>query len=418
MTTGRLVRVAVLTVIALGLFWVSVANSVSLVLGRDDPMLAQRLGLPSAETKARRAVQIATRQPSASPDQVARATRLAQAALRREAVNVTAAAALGTLASLQQRDDLAYRIFSYSERLSRHDPLTQLWLIENRVAAGDVAGTLVHYSRLMSVTPSFRQSLIPILVMAARDPAIARALGDIMKARPLWWSDALVSLIFQSPEPAATLPTLMQRMHLDTRKIGERALVAAAITRLADAGAFNQAQALYLRSGGSRLSGPEQVRNGGFERETSLPPFDWELHNKDGRSAIVQPHQGGGSGQALFLYVDADHQGDLARQLLLLGPGRYRFSMQSGDIAGDDFVRPQIRIACAVGTNKTGTGGAPFLDLRLPASGSTGTATRSEFTVPGGCPAQWLLLASGQGSGTQDSPPWVDRISIRPLNTP
>lgn len=410
MTTGRLVRVAVLAVVGLCLLWLSVANSVSLVLGRSSPDLAQKIGFPSAEAKARKALRIVGRQPSASPDQINHASQLARAALQREPVNVSAVVALGTIASLRKRDTLANQIFSYSERISRHDTVTQLWLIESRVAAGDVAGALVHYGRLMSVTPSFRPILIPILVKAARDPAIARALGDIMATRPLWWTDALVPLIFQSAEPATTLPILLQSLRLNTRKDGERALVAAAIARLANAGAFNEAHKLYLQSGGKRIAGSEQVRNGDFETDSRLPPIDWDLHNEDGRTATVQPHEGG-SGMALFLYVDADHQGDLARQLLLLAPGRYRFSARSGDVVGDALARPQLRIYCA-------SKNAPaFLDLRLPTAGAAGAGTRFDFTVPPGCPVQWLTLASGLSSGSQDTPPWLDDISIKPLKS-
>lgn len=408
-TTGRLVRVAVLAVTGIALLWLSVANSVSLVLERDSPKIAQETGLPSAEANAREALLIAGRQPSAPPAQIARASRLARAALRREPINVTAVVALATIASLQQNDALANEIFSYSERLSRHDPATQLWLIENRVAAGDVAGALIHYDRLMSVTPAFRPTLIPILVTAARDPAIALALGDILKRRPLWWTDALVPLIFQSPEPAITLPILLQRLRLDPARDQERAFVAAAITRLANAGAFDEAQALYLRSGGKRVPGPEQVRNGGFETENRLPPFDWDLHNEDGRSAMIQSHPDNKAGSALFLYVDPDHQGDLARQLLLLPPGTYRLSAQSGDIAGDALGRPQLRISCAASKN-----GSVPLDLRLPAS-TASAGTRSDFVVPAGCPAQWLSLASGLDSSIQDTPPWIDDISITPV---
>jgi hypothetical protein len=404
-------RLAMLAVLGLALLWLSVANSVSLVLGRDAPAMARRTGFPSAEANAREAAAIASIQPAPSPDRIARATRLAQAALRREPGNVTAIVALGTLVSLQRRDDLANRLFSYSERLSRHDPATQLWLIENRVAAGDVSGALLHYGRLMSTTPEFRPALIPILTTATRDPSIARALGGILQTRPLWWKDALVPLIFQSPDPATTLPPLLHQLRLDPRREEDRALMAAAITRLAGAGAFGQAQAFYLDSGGSRLPG-QGVRNGGFEGDSRLPPFDWELHNEDGRTATVQAR---GSGRALFLYVDADHGGDLARQLLLLPPGRYRFSAQSGDVTGDALARPQLRVACA------GDKAPVPLDLRLAAAGSAGAGTRADFTVPAGCRAQWLTLSLAPGvgmdSGGQDTPPWIDNIAIVPLTS-
>jgi len=409
------VRLAVLTVLGLALLWLSVANSVSLVLGPGAPDVARRTGLPSAEADARAALLIAGAQPAPSSGRIARATRLAQTALRREPGNVTAVVALGTIASRQRRDDLANRLFAYSERLSRHDPMTQLWLIENRVAAGDVSGALAHYGRLMSVTPAFRPALIPILITATRDPAIAHALGKLLATRPLWWKDALVGVIFQSPDPATTLPPLLHQLRLDPRREEDRALTAAAITRLANAGAFSQAQALFLQAGGSRPPAGRGVRNGGFEGDNRLPPFDWDLAGDDGRTAAVQPRDGGGVGRALFLYVDADHGGDLARQLLLLLPGHYRFSAQSGDVIGDAMARPQVRIACY------GDKAPVPLDLRLPAAGSAGADIHADFNVPAGCRAQWLTLSLAPDvdteTGAQDAPPWIDNIAIVPLTS-
>lgn len=402
------VRVAALAVACLPLLWVSVTNSVSLVLGRDRPEIAREVGLPSAEAKAREALLIATRQPSASPQQLAHARRLAQAALSREPVNVSALVALGTLASHQGDNAQADRIFAYSEWLSRHDAATQLWLIESRVAAGDIAGALIHYSRLLSVTPAFRPSLIPILVNAARDPAVARALGDILRARPVWWTDALGPLIYQSPDPAVTLPILLPRVRLHVTIDGERALLVAGMTRLAGAGAFRQALALYLAGGGTPIAGPNLVRNGDFEGRNRLPPFDWELSNADGRSSVVQPRPGG-RGNGLFLYVDPEAQGTLARQFLLLVPSRYRLSFQSGNVAGDDFQRPHIKISCI----QTDT--QPLVDFRLPVSSETGQESLTDFTVPAGCAAQWLSLESGAGVESQDDTPWVDAIRIQSL---
>ncbi len=405
---GGRIRNVILAVAGVALFWLSLASAVSLVLGGNNPALSVRLGLPSAEAKAAQALEIVSRPPS-SPEQIRRASRLAQAALRREPGNVVAIVVLGTVASLQKRDDLAAGLFAYSERLSRHNTITQLWLIENRVGAGDIGGALIHYDRLMSVKPAYRQTLIPILVQASSDPAVSRILAGVMARRPPWWTDALVPLIFQSANPIVTLPILMQRLRLDASQSAERPLIAAAITRLAGAGAFDEAYTLYLRSGGTRLVGSEHVRNGGFEAGNRLPPFDWELYNEDGRAAVIQPHQTGGSGKSLFLYVDPDHPGVLARQLLLLAPGSYRLSVESGNIGRDEPERPQLRISCAAGTE-----GTPFLNFHLPVSDEAGGRTRSDFTVPTGCSAQWLSLASGPGSGVQDSPPWIDAVSIQP----
>jgi hypothetical protein len=396
----------VLVITGLALLWLSLANTVPLVLGRARPTLATGLGLGSAKAQSALAMSLVLNQPSA--DDILRARQLAQAALRREPVNVQAVVALSTIAFLRNQPAVGRRLFTYSERLSRHDPTTQLWLIEDHVERGDVQGALVHYDRLMRVSPSFRPTLIPILVNASADPAIVRPLATLLARRPNWWREATASLIFQTPAPATTLPILLRVLQLRHSIDFERALISGAMTRLASVGEFKQASALYLASGGTRLSGRELVRNGGFEDPNRLPPFEWELSNTDGRAAVVQSRSEG-DGKALFLYVDQDSQGELAKQFLLLPPGRYRLQAQSGDIVGDQFQRPQISIRCATSDARL------IVDLRLPASSDAGQGSRAEFTVGAGCPAQWISLTSGTGAEVQDSEPWVDSVSIQPV---
>jgi hypothetical protein len=404
--TGRWISTAAVAIAGLALLWLSMANTVALVLGSRSPKLALALGLPSANAQAAIALSIATSR-SPSPEQIARARALAQSALKREPVNVAATVALATLASLQNQKSLAERLFTYSERLSRHDSVTQLWMIERHADRGDVAGTLIHYDRLMTVKPRFRPTLIPILVQASSDPNVTRELATTLARRPIWWDEAIKPLIFQSPAPATTLPPVLQQLHLRVDNDQERFLLTSAITRLASVGALKEAYALYLQSGGTRLVGRDLIRNGGFEDASRLPPFDWDLHAEDGRTALIQPSQKG-RGKSLFLYVDQDHQGEVARQLLLLGPGRYRLSARSGNIGADQFEQPRVLVSCVAQKSTS------LADMRLPFSNETGLIKQADFVVPPGCAAQWMALISGTTPEAQDNGnPWIDELSVR-----
>lgn len=404
---GRIVYTAMLVMAGIVLGWLSLANATSLVLGKKNPALAMRFGYPSADTEAALAFSIATSNPDAA--QLPQARRLAQAALRREPVNATAAVALGMIATIERRADLSRSLIQYSERVSRRNAVAQLWMIEDQVAHGNIAGALVHYDRAMLVSPNLRPTLIPILVQASADPAIARSLSVIMARRPLWWADALGPIIFQGPAPAVTLPIVLGRMKLRPGNDAERAFLTAGMRRLADAGAFEQANALYGSAGGRAMTGGNLVRNGDFEAESPLPPFDWSLHNEAGLTATVQPRDGGG--RALFLSVDQEHGGELARQLLQLKPGRYRFAALAGDVAGDEFERPQVRLTCA------SAGSTVAMDLRLVAANGQGAPSQVDFAIPGsGCPAQWLSISSGGSQEGTSEEPWIDEITVKPLN--
>ena len=396
-----------LVVVGCALVWLSLANATSLVLGKKNPALATRFGLPSAETKGVLALSIATDSPT--PRQIGEARQLARAALRREPLNATAAVALGMIATVENQTDLARQLMEYSERVSRRNPFAQLWMIEDHVSRGDVAGALVHYDRAMRVSVNLRGTLIPILLQASADPAIAKSLATTLSNRPNWWPDALGAIIYQGSAPAVTLPIVLRQLKLQPGNSQERTFLGAAMRRLADGGAFSQAAGLYREARGNQRANGNLVRDGGFDTDSFLPPFEWDLHGEAGLTATVQPREGA-EGRSLFLSVNQGRQGELARQLLLLKPGHYRFAALAGDIRGDAFERPQIKLFCATAEARV------TLDVRLNAADQGGAWTRSDFDVPASsCPAQWLVIASAAPEQGGQGDPWIDEVAIKPL---
>jgi hypothetical protein len=399
--SGRYIARAAVLAIGCALLWLSTSATLAIVLGDKDPILARSLGYASAKGDATLALSTIT-SGGTSPAKIAEARQLAQRALRREPVNVTATVTLGLIAALEKKDALSRQLFGYSERISRRDSATQLWIIEDEVAHGNVAGALVHYDRTMRVSPGLRRTLVPILVQASGDPDIIEPLAKIIGQRPNWWPDALGPIIAGGPSPVTTLPVLLRHLQLRKDHDQERAFLIASLRRLSGAGAYAQAYALYQQAGS--VHGLDMVRNGSFEQENQLPPFDWDLHSDAGLEATVQQRDGQ-RGKALFLSAEEGQMGAFARQLLLLKPGRYEFTAASGNVAGD-LERPGIRIDCA---------GSPaaILDIRLPVSNGGGQRVVSKFDVPASaCPAQWLSIVSAGGL-EEDASPWIDGIIIR-----
>jgi hypothetical protein len=404
---ARTLYTTVLVAAGCALLWLGLANATSLVLGKKNPALAMRLGFTSAQTKATLALSIVTNNPTAK--RLAEARQLAQTALRREPINATAAVVLGLIATMENRAALGRKLVGYSEHVSRRNSVAQLWMIEDQVSRGDVAGALVHYDRAMRVSPELRPTLIPILVQAAADPAVARPLAAILAGRPLWWPDALGPIIYRGSVPAITLPIVLQQVKLRPSNDQERTFLIAAMRRLVDAGAFRQADALYRTTGGRPPVGDNLVYDGEFDAARYLPPFEWDLHSEGGFSATVQPRAGGG--RALYLSVDQEHAGELARQLLQLKPGRYRFSALAGNIVGDTFERPQVKLLCAVADSRV------VLDLHLGVAGEDGAPSQADFQVPASsCSAQWLTIASGGSEQSPQSDPWIGRIVVQLLS--
>jgi hypothetical protein len=181
------------------------------------------------------------------------------------------------------------------------------------------------------------------------------------------------------------------------------------INRLIEAHDLQGAYAFYARINGSGTPSTSYVRNGSFELENTLPPFDWVLSDAEGLQALMQLHASGPGGRELLLVARNGLGGELARQLLRLSPGRFRLTGLVGDVGGAEGDRPQIQLTCIQ------TGATP-VDLRLPSSPSGGIGIRQDFTVPpAGCPFQWLRINARSRLDDDAPSPWVDDIAISAL---
>jgi hypothetical protein len=395
---GMVARIVVGVAAAGILGYVALGVTAAAINGRARPALVAwwPLDANAHAYRAARVLESGVRIPAAA---LAAATVDAQAALQREPVNAVAARTLGLLAARRGDEAQANRLMRYSEMLSRRDLWTQLWMIESNVQRNDIGEALRHYDRALRTSDSAKELLFPILLDAAASPAVTPQLGRLLAARPAWWEDFVTRLVTEGRSSMA-IEAITLALRLDPAIPPERSLLAAAVNRLTQLGDYQRALDLYRRAGGA---GNVLVRNGDFEAESRFAPLDWVLSDSNGAGGMMQPGLPGG--KALLMVVEAGSPGGtVARQLLVLPAGAYRFSALAGRVSGED--RPRVTLAC-IRTNAT------LFDLRLPPSGPAGQAISQEFTVGGAaCPAQWLIITAPQPTG--DEGPWIDRISVVP----
>jgi hypothetical protein len=158
-----------------------------------------------------------------------------------------------------------------AERLSRRDLGTQLLLIEERVAANDVPGTLAHYDKILRVSPPSRAWLFSTLNEAASDPTTAEEIARMLRRDPPWFGDFIDWAIFEAPKIDnlgtlfAAVPPTSSLTWTDDRK---RALIGK-FARSQPAAAFR----LYnLYAGGTG----GLIRDGDFQQPSLYPPISWE----------------------------------------------------------------------------------------------------------------------------------------------
>src|SRR6218665_4028830 len=189
---GRFVRMALVGVGALLGLWLAVAVTVSQIYADSNPELVARIW-PGARAPAVLAARLGVSEAKAADRAKARA--LAVTALERSPSEVSASRTLGILEALENRDSAAQRLFDYSEKLTRRDVTTQLWMIEERARQNDVPGALRHYDRALRTSPDRWQTLIPVLVKAASDPAIEGELAPLLQKRPPWRDQFLAEFV-------------------------------------------------------------------------------------------------------------------------------------------------------------------------------------------------------------------------------
>lgn len=305
---------------------------------------------------------------------------------------------LGDVASARRQMLLA-------ERLSRRDAPTQMWLIEDRVAADDLAGALLHYHRALQTSRSARDTLLPVLAEAADDPAVVLALVPYLAApkRPEWWSDFLGRFVERTKAPAA-LARIAAALRLNPDDDTDRARLLAILAKQAELGDAAGARALYFRS--LRRPAPwPMVTNGDFERDHGLPPIDWQISEQSGSAGVVEPRDGAAGQGALTL--SGSEGREAARQLLALPPGSYRLSAVVGSVREGLVAPPTIAVLCVAAPQQS------LLNQPFPLSRDA-VRMGAAFTVPAGCGSQWLLLSGGSSLGSSSEEPWIDQIAIRP----
>ncbi|WP_141243820.1 hypothetical protein [Sphingomonas lenta] len=397
MGRGLIARVLLLAGLAALLVFAARVTAGNVFAGRD-PDFALRLSPGNARAlgeKARKRIQ--TEQ---SPAARAEAMALAARALARDPGNVDAVVAAGLVKDLARRPAEAARLMRYSGKLSRRDFATRIWLIEDAVRRNDVEGALHHYDVALRTSRLAPSVLFPVLVQAVTGDDMIAPLSTTLARRPVW-SYQFMQQLAQTGTDYRAMAALYEAVRRKGGLVPEPT-IAAATARMVEAGAFGQAWSLYAGfNPGTPRAG---VRNGDFARTEEAPtPFDWNLSQLPGLAAEPLGDNGG----TLRFEATSGAGGVAARQLLLLAPGAHELSGTAYDVVlGGGGVSPSFRLVCA--------GGARVLsDAPLPSAASTGAAFRARFSVPSGCPAQWLELHVPSAEGPTPVSGSVGRVAVR-----
>lgn len=382
--------------------WIALGVTFNLTLASYLPGAARALWPVGVTAKVVEARQSLLAIPRASVADIAASRSSLRAAALREPLNTDV---LGTLAGLDEYQgdkDQARRLFGLSEAVSRRNALTQMWLLEDAVSRGDIAGAVSHYDRAMRVSVDLRPALLPVLATAAENPEIGRVLSKTLAGRPLWWKDYL-QLLGKSGTNASVMSAALQATHPNPHDAEERVLAEQVLRRMIalkdERGAVVVANRLQGHGGARRT-----LVGGTFESQDGLLPFAWWFQDEANIRAYRDVVPTGGLG--LHVTTTDDTSGGAAQQLVGLAGGRYVIKGMVGGVSAQAGNRPMITVNCL--------DGKLIGRFELPLSSDRTNRFAFPLNVPeAGCVTQWInIVAAPIG----DTDIWLDNLVIQQGN--
>ena len=396
----RLTRIAVALAIAIvGFRAVSASLANSLV--SSSVVQAYALAPESARIQAEFSRHLLAEDPGSEKNRVA-SEAIARRALLGDPTTVAAAATLGLIEQLRGSAASATRLFDYVERVSRRDLLTELWLIEQAVQKGNVAGALRHYDIALRSQNGADEILFPVLVQASTGAVVADSLLATLVKRPAWSNGFLTYLGDNTPDPEATA-LLLRRLasHNIQPPLGVQATI---LNKLVEAQRYNAAWNFYVsfRKGAVR----NQSRDASFTASLTRPTvFDWFVSTDPAISAVVQRGARQGS---LSFGAPPSVGGLVAKQVQLLPSGRYRLEGRSSGIDRSLTELPYWSVRCL-------NDGKELLRLNLPRSGEAIGRFAADIEVPVDCSAQELALIARPAYAAAGTSGEVHYLSLSPI---
>lgn len=277
-----------------------------------------------------------------------------------------------------QRTDEARQAFVVAGQLGWRDEMTQIYWLDQALQGGDYKVAAERLDALLRQT-STAENIDRFLPVVAATPEGRSAIADRLKLSPYWAKD-MVNYLGED----LSLDQIMQRADL-VQRTGKGVWDCVAMERLAqkliNADKLDEAQKVWRSNCENDGS---LIYDGGFERLDTLKAtaaFDWQLANRgDANVEIVSNPTGQ---RSLALEVTATITLPIARQLVVLPPGRYRLSWRTPDTGAAQARALRVSLACNrdLGNSVEGVAVAGKRD-----------AWSQEFTVDNECPARLLVF--------------------------
>jgi hypothetical protein len=400
---GTILLAGLIAALSLWLAWSCLAGAVAGYYRRLDPPLALRWAPADADLLARVAdLDLGS---AKSKGDVARAQALAERALRRGPLEVRALRVLGLTADKAGRAGQAARLMRIAGARSLRDSDTQLWLFYDAARRGDDAEAFARADALLRLDADNGPALFPVMIRRLTDPRAVAPLGRHLASHPDW-RPAFLAQLTARPTDVGVAERVFDVLHRGPAP-PEAEEIASLIARLTADHQYAAARSTWARllPGHAPGGAPTPVYDGDFQGLPGGPPFNWSLVDTgDGRSELATAP---GGDRALHTQFDSGKGVDLAQEMLVLPPGRYRLSGQVFLAAAGPPDTLVWRLDCAE------TGATVLVEARSGGPGGAWRPFSASFTVPqAGCALQRLQLSSTAEDYFGATDAWFRSLSV------
>lgn len=274
----------------------------------------------------------------------------------------------GVQAQIAGHVDAAEKAFRAAEWRDPRSLPAHYFLAERYSARRDAERALKEIASLANLSPGGVGTSAPYLAAFARDPSNWPRMKALFRSNPQIEDAALIELARDGRNAPAVLA-----LASPGQRTARAPWLPVLVNNLVNAGEYAKARAIWA-SVSSVGAAAQPLFDAGFSNPEPPPPFNWSFASSTVGLAERQP---GGRLHAIF-YGQED--GALAKQLLMLRPGRYRLSMRLLS-SSSQAQALNWSVTCI---------GAPSPIAIEPLNAA---AARSlVFAVPANCPAQSLQL--------------------------
>ena len=293
---------------------------------------------------------------------------------------------LGHQQLLERQPSRAVRTLEAGQRLDPRQRVIHLLLLDRYLRTARFADAATQLSLLARLIGAAQEPIARAIAAMVLQPETRAAASRTLRADPRLERAVLTALARSDTAPDTVFAIASPAARADAG--GKDSWGPVLIDRLVDKGSYDAARLAWrrvYRRSAAQAAAP--INNPGFVDTTPTPPFDWTLAAGSLGAAELR------DGSLAVDYYGRD-SGDLASQLLMLRPGRYRFAYTVDPGRTDNAARLFWSLGCA---RSGGAGiGTPLLDAAVRA-GATRRRVAIDLTVPATCPAQRLTLRGEAG---------------------